>query len=1419
MRLTQDVEIKGLSFVSKSGLMVDKAYKVDYLELQMVNVPIVCVIDQEILKTTRKCSPVFETDYTLEKLVGVGARLVFGPLSVSWKDKDKKKQSTRVELDLTHFEKLCVYMFMNSNNGLPASELEQIKSLANHCAFVLSKMLSINADELAKKGFNEKQITAKNIVAILVDLETKEVVGYGIKSLSDNHEHAEMNLLRKIEFTEETKAGKSFMLLSSLQPCRMCFGTISHRGIAYCFYLKADPKAIFSFDTGFPQRTFGGLLDSCDSPTRTLSDEDNLSLGTFQSEVRSNLESNPTLLHKGKEAEEQMKNIFIIVLILFIFTIVSVRAIPNPMEGDLQLDDEDKKMMSRKTTAARKTMIKYSGDSEAKQYKLLKVFLSKTEDESPLLLNYNLQQQDSLLILLLQSMSHSITLQYYFPSLPSITPTVSGKDLQKRLNDLLLKSFYEDNKSFKESLYSIISSSELTSASNGKNVLCVLNFLLILHKNGMTSFLKEEDSTSIVNVLKEYFDYVISNFLVTSSTSSSTSSNDYDSTTTFNYDDFHNVLFSTNQTTSTNSSSTSSTPSSFVVYYIIHEYFDYVISNFLVTSSTSSSTSSTSNDYDSTTTFNYDDFHNVLFSTNQTTTTSTSSSSSSFVVYYIIHVLTLILPSQLTLTSALIHRLKNSHPIELSFVMSSFKISSVSKDSEDLVYLRNISSSDDFITTDVHDHDDDDDDDMVEYVYDDSTASASLPSSTNNNITTTTTTTSSTLNKKDKNWFSTLLSLKGGSGSSVNRTLKSLSLSSHSASNSDYSYNSGGSGDASAGMAASAASAAAALEDSYNGFTMTKDQLFCFIKHLQQKSNCSAAAAAASASSEKEFKWFTFRGRLMGVCGSLLKVYSLGGNLEFQIDYYEKGSTENMKVDAATKISNTASMVSSGLRVPTINGNLLSPQSAHSRKASSVSVVAEEELENEDSLPKLQDLLDEGEKEKEEDVNVAFFQDKTPRNPLKSRLSLKSMEKKKSYSEAAECFLNDLSLFTNSSNPDKDFPDGCQNISSDPKKLKQFLEFLDYFPCTKEYLTCTLVTSQFILEMSRHTCNYEKCLKSDKYGFIRSVVESFRRPKASKDSGFIGGYKMLSNHDDIALFKVVQDEYELCLTSDKYGFIRSVVESFRRPKASKDNVFIGGYKMLSNHDDIALFKVVQDEYELVFHTPLESFTGNSLQSVSEDELLQNLKTISQDDLVHLLYVDSEEYGKEKDAFELIRMYQRLYSSNTTETVNGLVYILLYPLPCQMVRLRLVLNTRNYKGLFSNVSQLFSTIHDGMILSREWLQLVLPLAVYEVHTFLLKRIKRFSNCASSPAVQKTDKSHGPLVFSRSANSLFSSTTTAAIRKQPYPVQTEITIQSLSSTKELPPLPRERVPYNPHPETRHGDVYTQRRDLLMALSRMG
>jgi hypothetical protein len=452
----------------------------------------------------------------------------------------------------------------------------------------------------------------------------------------------------------------------------------------------------------------------------------------------------------------------------------------------------------------------------------------------------------------------------------------------------------------------------------------------------------------------------------------------------------------------------------------------------------------------------------------------------------------------------------------------------------------------------------------------------------------------------------------------------------------------------------------------------------------------------------------------------------------------------------------------------------LSPQSAHSRKTSSVSVVSvtvvaeeEEELENEDSLPKLQDLLDEGEKEEkeeEEDVNVAFFQDKTPRNPLKPLLSLKSMEKKKSLS-AAECFLNDLSLFTNSSYPDKDFPDGCQNISSDPQKLKQFLEFLDYFPCTKEYLTCTLVTSQFIIEMSRHTCNYEKCLKSDKYGFIRSVVESFRRPK----------------------------------------------------KASKDSGFIGGYKMLSNHDDIALFKVVQDEYELVFHTPLESFTENPLQSVSEDELLQNLKTISQDDLVHLLYVDSEEYGKSKDAFELIRMYQRLYSSNQ-ETVNGLVYILLYPLPCQMVRLRLVLNTRNYKGLFSNVSQLFSTIHDGMILSREWLQLVLPLAVYEVHTFLLKRIKRYSNCTSFPAVQKTDKSHGPLVFSRSANSLFSSTTTAAIRKQSNPVQTEAT-QSLSSTKELPPLPRERVPYNPHPETRHGDVYTQRRDLLMALSRMG
>jgi hypothetical protein len=37
-----------------------------------------------------------------------------------------------------------------------------------------------------------------------------------------------------------------------------------------------------------------------------------------------------------------MKNIFIIaLLIVFIFTIVSVRAIPNPIEGDLQLNDEN----------------------------------------------------------------------------------------------------------------------------------------------------------------------------------------------------------------------------------------------------------------------------------------------------------------------------------------------------------------------------------------------------------------------------------------------------------------------------------------------------------------------------------------------------------------------------------------------------------------------------------------------------------------------------------------------------------------------------------------------------------------------------------------------------------------------------------------------------------------------------------------------------------------------------------------------------------------------------------------------------------------------------------------------------------------------------------------------------------------------
>ena len=81
-----------------------------------------------------------------------------------------------------------------------------------------------------------------------------------MKDTTDNQKHAEMELLDKVKSWNFTKDA---ILISSLQPCRMCFGRISFWGsvIKKCYYLKSDPTEILTFDTKYPSDVKGGLLE------------------------------------------------------------------------------------------------------------------------------------------------------------------------------------------------------------------------------------------------------------------------------------------------------------------------------------------------------------------------------------------------------------------------------------------------------------------------------------------------------------------------------------------------------------------------------------------------------------------------------------------------------------------------------------------------------------------------------------------------------------------------------------------------------------------------------------------------------------------------------------------------------------------------------------------------------------------------------------------------------------------------------------------------------------------------------------------------------------------------------------------------------------------------------------------------------
>ena len=151
-----------------------------------------------------------------------------------------------------------------------------------YTVYEIKKQQAEESDKLKLEKL-DKEKEDKNIVAILIDTKNFSVT-YAVKDINDPNKHAEVVLLSKSDF--QLQKGKNYMLISSLQPCKMCFGMISFRQLKYCFYLRDDSNANhhFSLDTSFPQQTFGGKID-IDEIERELVEEEKLLLNSFETDL------------------------------------------------------------------------------------------------------------------------------------------------------------------------------------------------------------------------------------------------------------------------------------------------------------------------------------------------------------------------------------------------------------------------------------------------------------------------------------------------------------------------------------------------------------------------------------------------------------------------------------------------------------------------------------------------------------------------------------------------------------------------------------------------------------------------------------------------------------------------------------------------------------------------------------------------------------------------------------------------------------------------------------------------------------------------------------------------------------------------------------------------------------------------------
>jgi tRNA(Arg) A34 adenosine deaminase TadA len=173
-------------------------------------------------------------------------------------------------LALQNYER--AYLF----SRFEAFKKEDADKTVLNAAALLNRIKTLNATRL-KFFLTDHKAGNKNIAAIL--LVSGNIVGVGLKDPQLNQKHAEMILLDKFQNLREKNDA---VLISSLQPCRMCFGRISFwSSIKYCYYLQSDPHDILSFDTNFPLRVRGGRL-AVDAKTSTQEEELDLTLNFLQ---------------------------------------------------------------------------------------------------------------------------------------------------------------------------------------------------------------------------------------------------------------------------------------------------------------------------------------------------------------------------------------------------------------------------------------------------------------------------------------------------------------------------------------------------------------------------------------------------------------------------------------------------------------------------------------------------------------------------------------------------------------------------------------------------------------------------------------------------------------------------------------------------------------------------------------------------------------------------------------------------------------------------------------------------------------------------------------------------------------------------------------------------------------------------------